>query len=246
MSIWKQCGEAPHGNPPPLPAAGNRMIVMVSNQTSVTTGYLAGRYLGRVGHLYSPGGQRGPWSFLPYALDNGAYSAYLSKQQWDAQQWLALLAWAKVSGRDPRWVLVPDVVGDRVATLNAYSQYSQTAAATGWPVAFAVQDGMTPADVPAGASVIFVGGTTAWKWKTVNEWCKAFPRVHVGRVNSYERLWQCHEAGAESCDGTGWMRGCQKQLRGLVAYLAESSGEAERPHQMRIFLPENLQGDGSW
>lgn len=31
-----------------------------------------------------------------------------------------------------------------------------------------------------------------------------------------------HDAGAESCDGTGWFRGDQKQLSGLRRYLYES------------------------
>ena len=214
------------------------MIVMVANQTSITTGYLAGRYVGRVGHLYSPGGQRGPWSFLPYALDNGAYSAFLSKSKWEPESWIAMLEWAKLSGRDPRWTLVPDVVGDRLGTLRAWDQFAPIAARYGWPLAFAAQDGMTATDVPSGASVIFVGGSTAWKWRTVSNWCRDFPRVHVGRVNTYKRLWQCHDAGAESCDGTGWMRGDQKQLRGLESYLAESSGERLRVQQMRILLEE--------
>ena len=30
-------------------------------------------------------------------------------------------------------------------------------------------------------------------------------------------------AGAESCDGTGWFRGCQRQLAGLKKYLKERS-----------------------
>lgn len=211
---------------------------MVSNQTSVTTGYLAGRYVGKVGHLYSPGGQRGPWSFLPYALDNGAYSAFLAKTEWEPESWLALLEWAKLSGRDPRWVLVPDVVGDRAGTLRAWDQWSPAAFSYGWPLAFAVQDGMVAADVPPEASVIFVGGSTAWKWRTVAQWCRAFERVHVGRVNSYRRLWQCADAGAESTDGTGWMRGDKKQLRGLEAFFAEQAGEKRRSHQMRILLED--------
>lgn len=214
-------------------------MVMPSNHGGVTTGYLAGRYPGKVGHLYSPGGQRGPWSFLPYALDNGAFGAFTAGKPWDAAPWLDLLAWAKLSGRDPMWVLVPDVVGDRDATLNAWSKWSGSAARCGWPLAFAVQDGMTGADVPRDATVVFVGGSTAWKWRTLESWCGSFPRVHVGRVNTYRRLWQCHDAGAESCDGTGWMRGDQKQLAGLRAYLHESTGGGCRPSQMRLLLDED-------
>ena len=57
-------------------------------------------------------------------------------------------------GLSPRWVLVPDVVADREATLAKWEQYAPVAVRYGWPLAIAVQDGMTPADIPAGAEVI--------------------------------------------------------------------------------------------
>lgn len=199
------------------------MNVMLANNTGIRTGYLAGRYPGRVGHLFSPGDQKGPFEFAEYALDNGAF-----KGNWQLERWLKLLDWAKLSGKPPLWVLVPDVVSDRDATLAQWREHSPVAARYGWPLAFAVQDGMTPKDVPPNAEVVFVGGSTFWKWQTLPTWCKAFRRVHVGRVNTYRRLWQCHDAGAESADGTGFMRGDQRQYRGLCAYFAESSGEQKR------------------
>jgi len=82
---------------------------------------------------------------------------------------------------------------------------------------------MTTKDVPISADVVFVGGSTEWKWATMPMWCGNFQRVHVGRVNTYRLLWKCHDAGAESCDGTGWWRGDQKQARDLRAYLEEST-----------------------
>lgn len=217
-------------------------MVMPANHTGVTTGYLAGRYVGKIGHLYSPGGQRGPFSFLPYALDNDAFGAYKSGRPWDRAAWIKLLGWARLSGRTPLWALVPDVVADREATLSAWREYAPIAREYGWPLAFAVQDGMAAADVPRDVEVVFVGGSTAWKWRTVRDWCRDFPRVHVGRVNTYRRLWDCHEAGAESCDGTGWMRGNQRQLRGLMAYLEESTGGGCRWTQPKLLLEEMTGG----
>ena len=93
----------------------------------------------------------------------------------------------------------------------------------GFKLAMAVQDGMTPDDVPSNCDVIFVGGTDAWKMPSLPMWTANFPRVHVGRINGYRGLWQCHEAGAESCDGTGYFRGDKKQLAGLIRYLEEST-----------------------
>ena len=59
-----------------------------------------------------------------------------------------------------------------------------------------------------------------------------FKRVHVGRVNTYRLLWLAHEAGAESCDGTGWFRGDRKQLQGLIDYLQESSSGRRKQEKL--------------
>ncbi len=101
-------------------------------------------------------------------------------------------------------------------------------------MAIAVQDGMTPSDVPKEASVIFVGGTTSWKWRNLKTWTENFPRVHVGRVNTYKLLWMAHDAGAESADGTGWFRGDAKQLAGLTKYLEESSGAGKPQNEFQL------------
>jgi hypothetical protein len=207
---------------------------MPANNTGVRTGYLAGRFPSKIGHLFSPGGERGPLEFIPYSLDNGAYGAYLARKEWDCEAWVRLLDWANISGQTPLWAIVPDVVGNKVATLRNWSQHAGTVARYGWKLAFAVQDGMVPNDVPNDADVIFVGGSTEWKWATVGLWCANFPRVHVGRVNTYRRLWQCHDLGAESIDGTGWMRGDQVQYRGLLAYLEESTGSRHRVTQYEL------------
>ncbi len=205
-------------------------MVMPSNNTGIQVGYLAGRFPGQLGHLFSPGAERGPFPFMHYALDNGAYGAFTQGREWDEAGWLALLEWARISGQAPLWALVPDVVGDRAATLARWDKYHHVARRYGWPLAFAVQDGMEPCDVPSGADVVFVGGTTDFKWRTYRDCCAAFPRVHIGRVNTYGQLCKCAGAGAESVDGTGWFRGDQRQYRGLLAFLEEQAG-VRIPHK---------------
>lgn len=190
-------------------------MVLPANYSNGWVHYWAGRCPGIVGHLYSPGGQRGPYPWLPFALDNGAYAGF------DAARWVALLRWACLSGGRPLWVAVPDVVGDAKATRERWEQYSPEAARFGWPLAWVAQDGAAIGDVPSGASVVFVGGSTAWKEETLPYWCANWPRVHVGRVNGYRMLRRCADLGAESCDGTGWGRGDKKQLAGLMQFLEE-------------------------
>jgi hypothetical protein len=214
------------------------MRIMLANTTGIKTGYLAGRYPGKIGHLHSPQVKRnppGPFTFLEFrfALDNGAFAA---GDKWSEDEWMRMLEWAKLSGQNPLWALVPDVVGDRDGTLAKWTRYAPILRRYGWPLAFAAQDGMTSIDVPGDADVVFVGGSTDWKWKTVPMWCGEFERVHVGRVNTYRHLWKCDDAGAESCDGTGWMRDVGgKQYRGLEAYLAESAGSRKRVTQISLF-----------
>lgn len=209
-------------------------MVMPANNTGIQVGYLAGRFPGMLGHLFSPGAQRGPFPYMPYGLDNAAFEAYKNGTEWDEAAWRALLEWARISGQPPLWVLVPDVVGDRLRTLRKWEMFHDVARRYGWPLAFAVQDGMEPSDVPAGADVVFVGGSTDWKWSTYRDWCAAFPRVHIGRVNTYGQLVKCLDAGAESVDGTGWFRGDRRQYNGLLAFLEEQAGVRFRHEQMTL------------
>lgn len=196
---------------------------MPANNCKLHVGWLAGRFPGRLGHLYSPGSQRGPFGFLPYALDNGRFVCWAAGKTWDEAAYLRLLDWAAASGQPPLWALVPDVVADRDGTLREWDRWAPRLAAYGWPLAMAVQDGMAVADVPTEAAVVFVGGSTKWKRRTLARWCESFPRVHVGRINTERWLWECESAGAESCDGTGWYRGDRRQLGGLVRYLERSA-----------------------
>jgi len=211
------------------------MIIMPSNNSGIRVGYLAGKYPQRIGWLISPGGWRTPPSWLPTALDNGAFGAFTRGDTFDIDAWLAHIDLAHQQCQ-PSWMVVPDVVADRQKTIESWDrwadhlneQYPRT------PLAMAVQDGMTTDDVLPNVDVIFVGGTTEWKWRNLHLWTDNFPRVHVARVNTERLLWMAHEAGAESCDGTGWFRGDEQQLAGLHRYL-EQSTTGERPQlQMNL------------
>lgn len=219
-------------------SARRHLRVMPANSGKALVHYLAGRHPGALGHLYSPGGQRGPFPWLPYALDNGAFPAWEHGRPWDEAAYVGLLDWAAAADARPLWALVPDVVADRDATLRSWERWAPRIASDyGFPLAFAAQDGMTPADVPGEAEVVFVGGTYAWKWESAPRFCAERPRVHVGRVNSPRRLWQLLQWGAESCDGTGWNMGDETQTQGLVRFLDEQHrGAAASPfHAPSLF-----------
>lgn len=207
------------------------MIVMVSNATGIEIGLLAGKYPGSVGHLFSPDGQRGPWRELPYALDNGAWGAHKNARAWDEAGWRQLLNWSALSGISPLWAVVPDVVADREQTLRKWPTYAPVVRSFGFRPAFAAQDGMTFDDVPDSECVIFLAGSTKWKLENIAPWCARFPgRVHVARVNTWDRLARCWHAGAISVDGTGWFRKGDgtgtSQFNELRKFLKETKGYA--------------------
>lgn len=205
------------------------MIVMVSNQTGIEVGLLAGKYPGRVGHMFSPGGERGPWFELPYALDNDAWPAKKNSRPRDVAGHRRLLQWALMSGISPLFALVPDVVADRDQTLRDWDVYAPEMSAMGFRLGFAAQNGMTLADVPTSDCVVFLGGDDSWKDAAITPWCAAFPgRVHVGRVNGMPRLLAAWRAGAVSVDGTGWFhkgRGGTSQASDLRKFLRETQDQ---------------------
>jgi hypothetical protein len=204
------------------------VIVMPSNNTGFTCGYLAGKY-GNVGHLFGPGGYRRTHKSVPFAIDNGRFAYWGNPGEWPEDAFLGLLEKVRDSRRSPMWVVVPDVVGDKDGTLLDWDAWSTDIARMGFRLAFAAQDGMTP-DVPDDAETVFLGGSTKWKRKSLWPWCEAFPgQIHVGRVNTGKWLWECYRAGAVSCDGTGWFRGDPQQLVDLESFLERMHREGGDP-----------------
>ncbi len=133
-----------------------------------------------------------------------------------------MLAWSLMQGIPPRFALVPDVVGDRDATLRDWDAYAPGMRAMGFRLGFAAQDGMTFGDVPDADCVVFLGGRRMEG--RGSPWCTAFPgRVHVGRVNAMPRLIAAWRAGAVSVDGTGWFHKTGSQANDLRKFLRETS-----------------------
>jgi len=212
-----------------------RMIVMPSNNTGRAVVMLSDSYPGRIGNLHTPDSIRKPKP-VPFALDNGVYGAWSNGREWDEVKYYKALDFY-----DPlecRWTVVPDWVADKKLTLKKWDEHSDRIRQKGFTLAFAVQDGMSPDDVPDDADVIFVGGSTEWKWRTLPIWGREFERVHAARVNTYRLLWMADDCGVESCDGTGFTRGDQKQWNGLCEYLEEST--AGKRNQRELFAADSF------
>ncbi len=150
---------------------------------------------------------------MPYALDNGAWTAYCQGRSFDAPAFLRAL---RKLGAGADWCIVPDIVAGGQASLDLSLRWMPTVLNECPRALLAVQDGLTVDDVAPflGERVgIFVGGSTAWKLATMPLW-GAFGQhaglwVHVGRVNTVRRIHQCGLAGVTSFDGSSVSRYAQ-------------------------------------
>lgn len=147
---------------------------------------------------------------LPIALDNAAFS------NWDPDAFTALLVRLMPLACPPAttrgrflWCAAPDVVGDARATLLRFGEWRGAIGCAGLPVAFVAQDGCCPiTGVPWGEiRALFIGGSTAYKLsadagRMVREAKRRGKWVHVGRVNSFDRIQHFDALGADSIDGT--------------------------------------------
>jgi hypothetical protein len=222
------------------------MIVMVSNNTGWHTHCLA-RETGKLGHLFSADGWKRPFPWLPYALDNGAFSCwdrntnYFDADKWAETypKWKQLIYKASTATQRPLWAIVPDTPGCAAGTIVKYKAHVQQVIDAEILPAIAVQDGMTPQMVKElypSPGVIAIGGTDEFKWGTIETWVKEFKRVHVLRCNMPDRLQYLEDLGIESCDGTGWMKGNRMQLAGLENWARkkpEPKHYAIAPHAFR-------------
>jgi len=193
-------------------------LMIYFNGSGFNLGFYAGKYPGRIGYLFNPARSNKYPPPVPLAFDNGAFACWGKGVEYDIEPFWAQLERLKKSGRKAEWIIVPDVVADAERTLENWERYADRVSTYG-PPAIAVQDGMEPSDVPSNAKVVFVGGTTEWKWRNAERFCGTY-RTHIGRVNTKKRLMAAERVGAESVDGTGWFRGGVERLEQLDAYLS--------------------------
>ena len=154
-----------------------------------------------------------------WAGDNDAYKA------WDEGRFRTMLR--RRSGIPGcLFVAIPDVVADARATLERFRAWRPEVAAAGFPVAFVAQDGVGDVDIPWDAfDAWFIGGSDAWKLSPESADLAAEARergkhVHMGRVNSMERIRHAFAFKCHSLDGTGWSMFPDHYLKNYLPYLA--------------------------
>lgn len=158
---------------------------------------------------------------FPYAIDNGAFTAFLDYEnaRRDTNLLDVELFYGCVDhlGARADFIVAPDIVGEGEASLALSSGHIPLvrARARRTPIYLAVQDGMNKEPLfdrvrslleSGHVQGIFVGGTTEWKESTILFWgavAKHYGlKLHIARVNTTRRISLCAAAGADSFDGT--------------------------------------------
>lgn len=144
---------------------------------------------------------------MPYAIDNGAYTAYQRGEPFDANRFLRCL---DKLGHGADWIVVPDIVGNADSLEFSVGWLEKL---SGLRVLLAVQDGMAPTQVRVVIPRVFglfIGGTTAFKEQTARQWgalaIEMGCYLHMGRVNSQRRIRLAATIGCDSFDGTSVSR----------------------------------------
>ncbi|MGW5003302.1 hypothetical protein ACWEP8_37240 [Streptomyces hydrogenans] len=168
-----------------------------------------------------------------YACDNGKFG-----KGWPgADRWFEWLT-RTVDRYGPDrclWAVAPDVPFDAAGTLAESLPWLPQIRALGIPAAFAAQDGCDELGVPwDDFDVLFIAGSTEWKTGPTAEQLAREARargkgIHMGRVNSLQRLRTAEWFGCDSVDGTYLAFGPDKNLPTLLDWLDDLH------HQPSIF-----------
>lgn len=164
-----------------------------------------------------------------FCADNGVFG---KGYPGDAAWW----AWVDGLPRDLcEFVVAPDVVGDAAATLERSRPWLLKIREAGFAAAFAAQDGLEALTIPWDTfDVLFIAGTTEWKLSRVaaelaDEARAHGLKVHMGRVNSEDRLRRAIAVGCDTADGTFLAFGPDTNLPRLMAWFTRMP-KRQPPH----------------
>lgn len=141
---------------------------------------------------------------VTWAADNGCYT---SGYRFDDRRWLRWLAARSGRGRC-LFAVLPDVPFDHDATLARSLPYLERVRGLGYPVALAIQNGVSVGHVPwDDLDAVFIAGDKAFKssaiaWAICREARRRQLHVHIARRNSKKAMQSAYDMGADSIDGT--------------------------------------------
>jgi hypothetical protein len=158
------------------------------------------------GECFVAGGKVKAPLISPTMVDNGAYGAWRSGNDWDGVRFLKSL---DSIDRLVQFIVCPDIVGAGDDSLRHSLRHFYRVRPHG-PVYLAVQDGMSVNKVIRQCenglwAGLFVGGTKKWKWQTARQWCRIAISngmgCHIGRAATPRGMRVAFEIGATSIDG---------------------------------------------
>ena len=187
-----------------------------------------GRLLAKagIGACVSPTTKKHFDSYGFYFLDNGAFRYWIRGEEFKDGPFFSLVEASLKAEKRADFLVLPDLIGQGLKSLEFSSLYAEKLKGTGIPFALALQDGMEK-DTSAvadfvreyGVKVLFVGGTTEWKWRTAPFWNALAKELsiscHVGRVPSAKRVYQARRMEVDSIDTTAVLW----EERKMVSYL---------------------------
>jgi hypothetical protein len=148
---------------------------------------------------------------VPWGADNGKFGKDGPRVDWlGHDKWIRWLA-RQATRYGPelcRFAVAPDVPFSAEGTLAESLPCFARIRDLGLPAAFAAQDGCDKLGIPWDEfDVLFLAGSTEWKVGEVarrltREAHELGKRVHMGRVNTLERLTKARTFGCDSVDGT--------------------------------------------
>jgi len=166
---------------------------------------------------------------LPFACDNGAFSAFNKR--------LFARMIQDVLPYGPEWLVLPDVVACSRVTIGLYDWWASRVLpielAEQVPYALVAQDGLEDCDwdywLPQ-AACLFIGGSTDFKLSREAAVLAQLAKqqglaVHMGRVNSIKRLLYAAEIGCDSIDGMSFNKFGDTYIPAAVKALMEFHGD---------------------
>jgi hypothetical protein len=204
------------------------MLILVSGGTATIDNLRKHPQLGRlaqthIGGLITPScGNSVDWYIkrgMSWAMDNDCFNAL------DEPAYRAMLA-RNAGLPGCLWVTAPDVVADANATIARFVEWYPVLAAYNYPIAFVAQDGLTSEETPWDLiDCLFIGGSTNFKlghaaWLLATEAKERGKLLHMGRVNSRQRIVYAKAIGADSIDGRTFSSFGDYDLRWGIGFAA--------------------------
>lgn len=176
------------------------------------------------------------WNLTPttpiWAADNDAFNGF------NADAFKRMLDRIAVAPVPPKFVTVPDVVCNYVATGDLWVEWAREFRSRGIPQAYVLQNGIEehPPEyaIPwSQIDAIFIGGDDRFKLgpyvRRFVWFAKHYARrwVHMGRVNSIRRMSYARAIGCDSCDGSGMARFPRTVLAPMAYHLQNEARQIQ-------------------